>query len=209
MGPGREVGKGYRSSDPCARPERCVRDGDLFLLLLCARVGCAWVCVSVRPGFSMCRGGAFSSGGDQELLLVQLGCCFCGRAAGTDTFLASAALAVVWCCAVLCCCASRPGPWAPLGMVWRGRWRWRWGSSLVAWVGMESDERGDLTDEGRQTRTETRGRARAKRRGGSAEVSRQPGTRAGVLVGDTPVGSPAWFWLDWVCYCGLGSKIFT
>lgn len=50
---------------PLCPARRCVRDGGPgLLLLLCACVGWAWV--SVRPGFSMCRGGAL--GGTRSCL---------------------------------------------------------------------------------------------------------------------------------------------
>lgn len=53
-----------------------------------------------------------------------------------------------------------------------------------------------------------RGRARAKRGCGSAEVSRRPGLRAGVPASD-PVGSLPAALARWARYCGLGSKIFS
>lgn len=67
-------------------------------------LGWAWVCVSVRPGFSMCRGGAL--GGRTRSCLFSL-----RRKAGKDTFLASAALL---CCAV-CCASKAAGTLGPAG----------------------------------------------------------------------------------------------
>lgn len=153
-----EVGKGYRSRGPlcpATRPERCVRDGDLFLLLLmwCARVGCAWVCVSVRPGFSMCRGGA-SGGG--VWLLVQLGC-FLQAGSRDGYFFGSAALRVLLCAVVRCCCAvllcleaGTQGPrWAWCGVADGGG-----GGDLVllhGWVWRVMRGGGHLTDDGHKT----------------------------------------------------------
>lgn len=122
----KEEGKGCRLNDPCARPRRCVRDGGPGFVAVVRVCGLGRGCVSVRPGFSMCRGGA--PGGDQELL-VQL------RAGRILFWLCGA---VVLRCAVLC--LKRPGPWAPPaghGVAWP--MEVEVGIFSLAWMGMERE----------------------------------------------------------------------
>lgn len=124
-GAGEGGGKRLPFERPLCPARRCVRDGGPWgRVVAVVRVcglgrGCVYLCAPVFP----CVG--VGPWGDQELL-VQL--------AQEGYFFGSAALL---CCAALRCAVPRrrPGPWAPLGMVWRGRWRWRWGSALLhGWV---------------------------------------------------------------------------
>lgn len=118
------------------------------VLPLRACVGCAWVCVSVRPGFSMCRGGEGAACSAGLLLFCQAGQ---GRGKGylgtciLLSVFASCGAAVLLRCAVLLC-LSRPGPWShtPAGQ-WCGVADGGGGGDLLrpAWMGMESGQ-GDL-----------------------------------------------------------------
>lgn len=148
----------------------------------CARVWVgAWVCICAPRFFHVSGWGPWGGPG---------AAC---SAAQEGYFFGSAALLR---CAVLC--LERPGPWAWCGVADGGG-----GGDLLSCMDGYG-EGGALTDDEGPTQ---RGRARAKRGGGSAEVSRRCGVRARVPVSD-PVGSlPAL--ARWARYCGLGSKIFS
>lgn len=125
-------------------PGRAPASGMVISLLLCARVGCAWVrvpmylCAPVFPCVGVDSwGGACSAG-----LLAG------GRAGGQEGIPLPGCGAVLrWCGAVLCCAVPRgrdPGPrWH--GVAWP--MEVEVGIFSLAWMGMESWE-GTLADEG-------------------------------------------------------------
>lgn len=138
VGPGRRKKVTVRATPV---PGRAPASGMVISLLLCARVGCAWVCVPMylcAPVFPCVGVGSWG-------VLVQLGCLQAGGQAGRKASIPLPGCGAVlrWCgwvrcCALLCCAVPRgrdPGPrWH--GVAWP--MEVEVGIFSLAWMGMES-----------------------------------------------------------------------
>lgn len=150
-------------------------------LLLRACVGCVWVCVSVRPGFSIhvSGWGAACSAG---LLL------FARRAGERVPGYIVLFLLLRRCDALLLCLeAGTLGHTPPLGngVAWPMEVEVGIFSSCMDGYGEWAGGLGlDWTDEGHRHQTETEGEPAPRRGGSSAEVSRRRDMRSGVLARD-------------------------